>query len=198
MRLLVPAIGALALTASALAAELPNLVPTRDHVVTYTIRSGDDTVTLTNTVSAGGRLQRVDQGPMSMVLNGADGSGLMIHHEARMAMRLPPGQFPDPMHEPRRGFTEPGASVRRTGRDRVAGHECAVWEMRSPRRGDGVACITEDGVMLRGTFRDEQGRTSTMEASELRYGPVPASAFAPPPGYQVMDLPTGAVPAPRR
>lgn len=198
MRLLSPALAVTGLAASALAAELPPLVPTRDHVVTYTIRSGTDTVTLTNTVSAGGRLQRVDQGPMSMVLHGADGSGLMIHHEARMAMRLPPGQFPDPMAEARRRFAEPGAGARRVGRDRVAGHECAVWEMRSPRHGDGVACITEDGVMLRGTFRDEQGRTSTMEASELRYGPVPASAFAPPAGYQVMDLPTGAVPAPRR
>lgn len=66
----------------------------------------------------------------------------------------------------------------RRGTDQVAGFACTVWDVRS-ERGTGRLCVTEDGVMLRGS--NGQG---VMEATTLQYGPQADELFTPPPWYR--------------
>lgn len=77
------------------------------------------------------------------------------------------------------------ASAKRTGSDTVAGEACAIWEFAA---GDGEvpgdACVTRDGIPLRVT----SGGQTVMLAKSITRGPQDPALFAPPAGYEVVDM----------
>jgi hypothetical protein len=69
----------------------------------------------------------------------------------------------------------------RKATDQVAGRACTVWEVGDP--GDGAsACITDDGVLLRGEGGKGKSRR-LLVATSVQYGAQPGSLFAPPADY---------------
>ena len=74
----------------------------------------------------------------------------------------------------------------RQGQDSVAGVPCTVWSVSSAQV-TGSACVTEDGVLLRGDGTAQNGGRTTLVASEVRYDYQPPGLFEPPAGYQKMD-----------
>lgn len=80
--------------------------------------------------------------------------------------------------------TEAGATATRTGSCSVAGESGAEWSRTDEAGVTATACVTEDGIMLRGT---EAGRT-VWETQTVTRGPQSADLFVVPPGVQVMNL----------
>jgi hypothetical protein len=78
------------------------------------------------------------------------------------------------------------ARAKRTGTDEVAGEKCAVWEIAAEAEGEaaGSACIARDGVPLRMT----SGGQTVMQAKSITRGPQDPAQFAPPAGYEVVDM----------
>jgi hypothetical protein len=106
---------------------------------------------------------------------------------AGVAVRIEDADAPQPLET---AWAALGAdNARSTGRCEVAGESGREWTPKeAPAPGvDRVACITEDGIVLRVT---ESGRT-LWEATSLQRGPQEASLFGVPPGYQLID-PQGA------
>jgi hypothetical protein len=77
----------------------------------------------------------------------------------------------------------------RKGTDTVAGTKCTVWEVTNDQ-GGGTACITDDGVLLRGESSGPNGEV-LMTATAVSYAPLSSSVFQPPAGYQKMQVPAG-------
>lgn len=77
------------------------------------------------------------------------------------------------------------ASAKRTGTDNIAGLDCATWEFAAGE-GDapGSACVTRDGIPLRVV----SGGETLMLAKSVERGPQDASLFAPPAGYETVDM----------
>jgi len=76
----------------------------------------------------------------------------------------------------------------RKGTATVVGIPCTNWEVHRDN-GSGTACITDDGLLLRG---DSADGNSHMIATKVSFGSLPDSVFQPPPGYRKMDMPAGA------
>ena len=74
------------------------------------------------------------------------------------------------------------ARFERHGRSVVAGLACVDWTAVSPR-GEAAACITEDGVILRGTASDVHGHLGSVQASSVQYGRLAQELFVLPPDY---------------
>ncbi len=75
--------------------------------------------------------------------------------------------------------TDQAQRATRTGRDRVAGHDCTVYTHEGMS-----ACVTYDGIILR-SESPRDGYKSEM--TTMTRGPQPASYFQVPAGYSVMD-----------
>jgi hypothetical protein len=104
-----------------------------------------------------------------------------------VAVRIEDSDAPQPLET---AWAALGAdNARSTGRCEVAGESGREWTPKeAPAPGvDRVACITEDGIVLRVT---ESGRT-LWEATSLQRGPQEASLFGVPQGYALID-PQGA------
>jgi hypothetical protein len=182
------AVVAAALLASATARaadDKPRLAPLRDVEVVYRIsdaqKQGGETVRVT--YASGGRKARLD------FFRGADvenvyGSTIIDQDADRVLLLLPlqhayveqpagparalPFPLDATMH-----FTAGGAAV-------VAGRNCREWQVENQDT-KGTACVTEDGVVLRGVR--SAPIAGTIEAMSVVYTPQPAALFAPPPGY---------------
>lgn len=72
-----------------------------------------------------------------------------------------------------------GAYARR-GADRVAGLPCTEWQTTDSEGAPTLACITEDGVLLRA----RRGREVLVQAVRVQYGPQDPAAFRVPDGYR--------------
>jgi hypothetical protein len=93
-----------------------------------------------------------------------------------------------------RGFVlNEGMTFVRRGTETVAGLKCTLWEVTS-REGAGSACVTDDGVLLRGRGNDGKGG---IEATAVRYGPQPAALFRPPADFTKLEMPAGMAPGAR-
>jgi hypothetical protein len=138
----------------------------------------------------------MDMGGMGyMVVDMRNNRAFMVMEAQRMIMDVPTAQA-----QQMQAILE-NATFARGGTATVAGHRCNVWTMRSPE-GQGTACITDDGVMLRseGTI---SGRSGGMEATQVSLAPIDPARFQRPAGYQTMQVPQmpgGAMPGqpPRR
>jgi hypothetical protein len=93
-----------------------------------------------------------------------------------------------------RGFVlNEGMTFVKRGTETVAGLKCTLWEVTS-REGAGSACVTDDGVLLRGRGNDGKGG---IEATAVRYGPQPAALFRPPADFTKLEMPAGMAPGAR-
>lgn len=187
----------LAASGAALAQDRPPVAPTRDVVVTYKatapaqapggagarLPQGAQDIRVATT--QGGRLLRIEG-------MGAGGAYVIVDRTTqRMVMVMPQDQryVEMPANDAfARGFVlnESMTFVKR-GTETVAGLKCTVWEVTS-REGAGTACVTDDGVLLRGRGNDGKGG---IEATAVRYGPQPATLFRPPAEFSRLDLPPG-------
>jgi hypothetical protein len=181
------------LTAALLAAtpvmaqEHPAMAPTRDVTIDYSLdnkAAGNQPRTMKMQVTAGGTRMRIEaQGaPGYMIVDRAAGRTIMVMTQQHAYADLPTSaamansfQLNDKM-----GFT-------RQGTDTVAGQRCTVWTVRR-ENGAGVACISDDGVLLRGDSDTGRG-PSHMVATKVTYGTLADSVFQPPAGYKKMDMP---------
>lgn len=183
----------------ALAQDRPTILPTRDVVVSYRasgpVQGRQQQQDLRVAFTEKGRLMRVEG------IQGAAGGGraagsfvIVDHRTQRMTMVLAQDRrfIEMPVNNAfSRGFllTEGMRFIRR-GTEAVAGLKCTVWDITSSD-GNGNACLTEDGVMLRGNGLDGKG---AIIANSVTYGPQPAALFKPPADYQKLEMPPGLPP----
>ena len=183
----------LAASGAALAQDRPPVAPTRDVMVTYKatapaqagarVPQGAQDIRVATT--QGGRLLRIEG-------MGAGGAYVIVDRTTqRMVMVMPQDQryVEMPANDAfARGFVlNEGMTFARRGTETVAGLKCTQWEVTS-REGAGTACVTEDGVLLRGRGNDGKGG---IEATAVKYGPQPAALFKPPANFSRLDVPPG-------
>lgn len=201
-----------ALTVTALAAGLlvvgaaaaqaqthPPLRPTRDVKVTYQVTPGANAPAqvqgpreLQVLYSATGRM-RVDSSspghPGFAILDRPAHSMIVVMPAEHRYLQMP--------LQSRAGDTlqldNPDLTFVRGGSATVAGLNCTQWQVSSKSNPAhaGTACITKDGVMLKGSGNASAG---SMLATKVEYGTLPDALFRPPPGFQKMEMPTGVPP----
>lgn len=184
-------VGLLALVAMPAMADAPPLQPSRDVTVTYRVlgevahpANAPAVSAIRISFAAAGERLRVEPvgQPTYMLIDRSAGRMMMVLPAQRRFMDLPY----DPSNDPQIAARD--ARFTRRGHATVAGIDCTEYDVRS-NRGEGTACLTDDGVMLRakGVTAERQG--GGLEATEVAYGARPAAAFAPPPGFQRMEMP---------
>lgn len=75
------------------------------------------------------------------------------------------------------------------GEARIAGQSCTEWDIKAPQGRTAHACITTDGLVLRGEGNDPQYGSGRIEALSVIYAPQPDSLFRTPAGYQRLPVP---------
>lgn len=175
------------LAVSAAAQETPRLFPTRDVAVRYTASAPGQTAQPVEAAWLAARQRwRIEtpRAPGWVLLDVPAQRAQMVMEGQRMVVTLP-GRGQIPLLD---GLPE-GAKVSRAGSARVAGHDCALWRIVS-KEGNGTACLTPDGVLLRASG-EREGRRGSLEAEEVRYAPLNAARFEVPPGLMALNLPQG-------
>lgn len=179
-----------ALPATANADAPSRIQPTRDVTVTYRVLSDTTTpagmprpTSLRISFAAGGTRVRVEpgNGPMYLLLDRSAQRLTIVMPPQHSLMDLPY----DPSRDPQRLAAD--ARFTRRGEATVAGLRCTEWDVRT-RDGTGTACLTTDGVLLRGSGAVSQHHGG-IEATEVSYAPIPADALTPPPGFQRVEMP---------
>jgi|ERR1700722_1345155 len=171
------------------AADHPVLAPTRDVAVTYKLTGANQmngATTMQVTYADGGRV-RMD---FFHFLEGTVPFGSLIFDPPadRVTTLLPErhgylqrdvGKLYNPgiMLSEKMNFTRQGSST-------IAGVQCTDWSVSNGAAGEGTACVTDDGVVLRAT-RSKPAEGS-MEALAVKYGLPPADIFAPPADYKLI------------
>ena len=109
---------------------------------------------------------------------------LINMHGMRMAMEMPHGEGID------LPLPEEEALIEIIGNDVVAGEPCTVYRVEDDDvpGGEAHGCLTDDSIVLR---VEVPGRGTLMEATHFARTPQDASLFTIPPGYQVMQMPSG-------
>jgi hypothetical protein len=199
---IVAAIALVAWSGAALAQERPPVAPTRDVLVTYRATAPTQ-ATGPRGLPAGAQDLRVatTQGGKLMRVEGMGGGAYVIVDRTTQRMTMVMPQDRRFMEMPAndafaRGFVlNESMTFVKKGGETVAGLKCTLWEVTS-REGAGSACITDDGVLLRG--RGNDGKAG-IEATAVKYGPQPAALFKPPAGFSKIEMPAGqgGPPAPR-
>lgn len=184
------------------AQERPTILPTRDVAVTYratgAVQGQQQQQDLKVSFTSGGRLMRVEGS------GGPDGGGrnagsyvIVDHNTQRMTMVMAQDRrfMEMPVNNAfSRGFLlSDTMKFARRGGEAIAGLKCTVWDITSAD-GNGNACITEDGVMLRGNGLDGKG---AIVATGVTYAPQPAAGFKPPADFSKLEMPTGMAPGGR-
>lgn len=99
-----------------------------------------------------------------------------------VAVRVPDSEAPQPMESSWAALGEDNA--RSDGDCNVAGESGREWRPSEAGAGvERIACITEDGIVL----RLSEGDAVLFEATRLERGAQDAALFGVPPGYQVID-----------
>jgi hypothetical protein len=193
------ALGVLALSGAAWAQDRPPVAPTRDVMVTYRAtapaqaggRVPQGTQDIRVATTQGGRLMRVEgmgSGGAYVIVDRTTQRMVMVMPQDRRFMEMPANDAFA------RGFVlNEGMTFVKRGTETVAGLKCTLWEVTS-REGAGSACVTDDGVLLRGRGNDGKGG---IEATAVRYGPQPAALFRPPADFTKLEMPAGMAPGAR-
>lgn len=183
------------LAGTALAQQHPPLQPTRDVTVTYHVtgeaqgaRGGAAGEDMRIRYSAETHRMRVEthrQGHESFaIVDRAQHRMVVVLPAQHRYMELPmrPSGNPALMED------DPNLRFARGGQETVAGVSCTDWKVSDRTNPDhrGTACLTTDGVLLRGS--DATGARGIV-ATKVEYGAIPAELFSPPSGFQKMDVP---------
>ncbi len=166
------------LPAAAMAAT-PLLAPSRDVVVDYVVHPRDHAdLAVQVSVQAGGAHLRITSAdlPTAFLVDRPAGEAVILLPLLKLYATVGIGRY-DPQQTVLRD-----ARFERHGRSVVAGRSCVDWTAMSAR-GQAAACITEDGVILRGTASDAHGRLGSVQASTVQYGQLPQELFALPADY---------------
>lgn len=177
----------------------PALLPTRDVAVTYRAEGGPGGGPQTMRMSwlvAGQKLRIDPAGGQGWMLIDLRNTGAFVVMDAqRVVMRMTiDGAAADLL----RAGPPAGARYTRGGTDTVAGQRCTVWRFEDADT-RGTACLTQDGVMLRGNGERRIGseaQTGRLEATAVSYGPLETARFSVPAGYQSIQMPGGLPVAP--
>jgi hypothetical protein len=178
----------------ALAQDRPPLVPSRDVSVTYRAAGAPPGQEMRMAWRVADQKLRVDMpGGMGWsVMDQRAKTMFVVMEQQRIIMQMPlnngPGGVSIPTQPPETAKFARGATAT------VAGQSCTIWHYEN-QGATGESCMTADGVMLRSTGT-LNGRTATMEATEVSYGPQDAARFTAPSGYQQMQMPSGTPGAP--
>ena len=167
------------------AQEHPIYLPTRDVAVTYQLTGGPGGPPMQTHLffSAAANKLRIDTpgGAGYTVLDRAGGQRLLVmnQEQAYSAIPLDPSMAD--------GFVlNSHMSYTRAGTDTVAGVPCVNWTVSSSQS-SGSACVTEDGVLLRGSGKGPDGSETGLVAVSVQYAPQPAGLFLPPAGFHAVD-----------
>ena len=159
----------------------PLLAPMRDVTVEYEVSPpGRVPVGVRVAIQAGGARLRITSPelPTTFLVDRPAGQATILLPMLRAYSAVKIGKF-----DPERTVLR-GAHFSRAGHSRIAGHDCVLWHAESSE-GTADACITDDGVIMRGSA--SSGRRGTMgQITALRvvYGPLPEADFVVPPDFQ--------------
>lgn len=166
----------------AAAADRPLLAPSVDVAVTYRVvravaPGGPAKIVVQETASAA--KMRIDsfifadsKAPYEGMIADRGANQLKVMIYARQAV----------VEGPADGFFLPGVSLtpdmrfKRGAEKKVAGFACTEWTVTPPQGDSWTSCITGNGVVLR-----TASPTREMEATAVKYEPLLASTFVPPP-----------------
>jgi hypothetical protein len=168
------------------AAIAPLLAPTRDVTVEYLVSTaGRAPVGVRVAIAAGGQHLRITSPelPTMFLVDREAGVAQVVLPMLRAYTDMKIAKF-DPQRTVLRG-----ARFTRGGRARVAGRDCVNWHADS-NQGTADACITEDGVIMRGSASStRRGPLGEVTAARVVYGAVPASEFEVPADFQRSPFP---------
>jgi hypothetical protein len=177
----------------------PVLAPTHDVVVTYQVTGAE--------LQEGAEKLQVTYGEQGRVR-----MDYFRYAEAKYAFGSmlfdPPNKLATMVLPERRGYlqrvlrnvTNPGAFLNgmmkftRVGSATIAGMNCTDWRVDDGLDDKGTACVTDDGIVLRGV-RTKPSPGSIL-ATAVQYGAVPLEIFAIPPGLTSLS-PAKPSPPPR-
>jgi hypothetical protein len=168
----------------------PPLLPTRDVTVAYRVEAAGRPAEMLTVAFAGDgtRLRATLSGwPGALLVDRRSHTALLVVDAAGLYTPLPGGG-----HELDDFLLEPGMRFERGREERVLGLACTDWRVQAAQ-GIAAACVTADGVILRGQGTDRHGRQGSLTATEVRYATLPPGTFAPPPGFHEMRLPQGGL-----
>ncbi len=179
-----------AFTAMARAQDHPLLLPTRDVTVIYRLPgddAGNSAQKMQATFADGGSKIRYDffrftEAKYPFV------SWICDRSPERVVVLMPESrQFeirPYPTGAPPGGFLSSDLGFKKQQSTAVAGQPCTNWAVTSSNAkvNGTVACITEDGVLLRLSSPDPKDPPQLL-AQTLSYTAAPGQIFAPPPGF---------------
>lgn len=172
------------------AADQPAYLPTRDVTIDYVVTPRNrEPEHARVAVEAGGSHLRLDSEavPGPVLIDRDRATAVLVYPPAKLFTQLPSRGF-----RLDRLIAEGHPQFTRVGASEVIGLHCTEYRIVASQ-GSGQGCLTDDGVLLRGSGQDLKGRGGAVLATAVRYAPVPASEFMPPPGYQ--ELPPGTLAA---
>ncbi len=184
------ALAALLAAGTAAAQDRPLIQPNRDVSVTYRVEGAATSVIpggipgalLLSWDAAGQRLRAEPEGrSQAVIVDLRAHSAQVVDAMLRSALTLPV----------REGDLQPltleGARLTRRNEAVVAGLACTNWAVQSSR-GNGVVCLTADGVALRADG-EVNGRHGTFTALGVNYGPVRDELFRAPSDFMQLSFP---------
>ena len=180
---------AAAVTGAAAPQDRPPLLPARDVAVDYRATAAGRTTSLRVLYSAVTERLRAEAAGQStyLIIDGRAHTAHVVMDRQRSVLDVP---FDT---ERWRGFIlSPRATFTRQGTERMLGLTCTDWKVSGPQ-GSGTACVTDDGVILRGAASgaapDGHEGTAGIQATSVHYGPQPEGIFAIPAGYKSIAMP---------
>jgi hypothetical protein len=160
-------------------ASVPLLVPTRDVTVTYSVHPRDHApLQVRVSIAAGGARLRItaEDIPTAFLVDRREHVATILLPMLKMFTTVKIGDY-DPQESVLRG-----AHFERHGSETIAGRVCTVWSAVSAQ-GIAGACVTEDGVILRGHAANHHGELGSVMASTVEYGRLPPELFERPRGF---------------
>lgn len=184
---------AVSMTVLAAAPDRPALVPSREASVLYRVTNADTpAVEVRVTTAAGGSPMRLDMPDSTyMLVDASAGRMAMVVPGEQMVLNLPYQDGPQTHFQlnDRMRFTRRAPGT-------VAAVRCTTWDVVVDS-GRGSMCISDDGILLRSSGMDGNGRRNLIEAVSVSYAPATPDEFAPPADFsRMVATPRGPVPAP--
>ncbi len=168
------------------AQERPPLIPTRDALVEYQVRGPADRPPMSVQVHlSGGRIRAEPASlPGYLIVDRAADRAVVVMSQQHVFLEIPveTGLARDYLFNTRMTYV-------RRGDARIAGQPCTEWDVKAPEGRTAHACITTDGLVLRGEGNDPRYGSGRIEALSVTYAPQPDRLFRPPAGYQRLAVP---------
>ena len=167
-------------------AEAPRYMPGRDVAITYSSAGSEAAIPARIVLRYFAVADRIrlesGLGPY-VLLDRAVERVEMVLPDAKLAMELPPGAGIT------KGFLLGQAlNFHRSGSATVLGRACTLYDV-TLEASHARACLTADGLLLRGEGSDPSGRLAKIEATAINFAPQPAGLFSPPDTYRYVNLP---------